>query len=377
MNILNNIDDEIEKELTYPSHKNAIINSRVATYNVAYGSYSFLKNVWNTYGEFDNTVVGDTNYHKYVGVCEGIVKNYGDEKPKHKDFCMKLVRNLGHHYSNPKYYKPNRDRCHILYNWIYNKKNDYKKSNDIIPKCFEDYTDFMKHVNVNHMCSYESYNNVYEDPIKMTILDIFNDNMHNIIPILKGEYDADEFSPQNFVCECVKIYRNIYNTYCANTDQREGKENITCAKLKALKTTYDNYLLRNAAIKNKIPSLDADDNEYSNKCKSKAKGLESFTVSPGRVETFSQSREVSGRNTDSFTPSVQDPDENTGRSMSSTVSTAFSPGGNWIRSGFRGSRGRINDNLYVDRENYLFFNELQGENISSYDTRYNIGYGSS
>ncbi|SCO65493.1 VIR protein [Plasmodium vivax] len=38
MNILNNIDDEIEKELTYPSHKNAIINSRVATYNVAYGS---------------------------------------------------------------------------------------------------------------------------------------------------------------------------------------------------------------------------------------------------------------------------------------------------------------------------------------------------
>ncbi|SCO65455.1 VIR protein [Plasmodium vivax] len=38
MNIFNNIDDQIEKELSYPSHKNAIINSRVATYNVAYGS---------------------------------------------------------------------------------------------------------------------------------------------------------------------------------------------------------------------------------------------------------------------------------------------------------------------------------------------------
>ncbi|SCO65492.1 Plasmodium vivax Vir protein, putative [Plasmodium vivax] len=142
-----------------------------------------------------------------------------------------------------------------------------------------------------------------------------------------------------------------------------------------------------------MPSLDADENEYSYKCISKAKGLESVAVSPGCVEAFSQSREVSGINTDSFTPSAQDPDENTGRSMSSTLSTAigtmagassvlallykFSPGGNWIRSGFRGSRGRINDNLYVDRENYLFFNELQGENISSYDTRYNIGYGSS
>ncbi|CAG9474586.1 unnamed protein product [Plasmodium vivax] len=156
---------------------------------------------------------------------------------------------------------------------------------------------------------------------------------------------------------------------------------------------YDYYFLRDEVLKNKIPSLDADDNEYSNKCKSKATGLESVTVSPRRVEAFSQTREVSGRNTDSFTPSAQDPDVNTGRSISSTVSTAvgtmagassvlallykFSPGGNWIRSGFRGSRGRINDNLYVDRENDLFFNELQGENISSYDTRYNVGYGTS
>ncbi|KMZ77098.1 hypothetical protein PVIIG_06095 [Plasmodium vivax India VII] len=285
-------------------------------------NYSFLNNVWNTYVEFDNTVKDDTNYNKYEGVCEPIVKNYGDEKAKHKDFCMKLVRNLGCYNSDPKYYNPKSDRCHILYNWIYNEKNNYKNSNEIITKCFNDYIRLMSLVPGKHKCSFDSYNAIYDEPVKMTILDIFNDNMHNIIPILMGEQEKDKFSAQNFVCECVKIYRYIYNSHCAIKHPREGKREKTCEMLRKLKFIYDTYLLSDERLKNKIPSLDADDNEYSNKCKSKAKGLESFTVSPGRVETFSQSREVSGRNTGSFTPSAQDPDENTGRSMSSTVSTA-------------------------------------------------------
>ncbi|SCA60367.1 VIR protein [Plasmodium vivax] len=36
INIFNNLDNEIEKELFYPSHKNAITNSNLETYNVAY-----------------------------------------------------------------------------------------------------------------------------------------------------------------------------------------------------------------------------------------------------------------------------------------------------------------------------------------------------
>ncbi|KMZ83432.1 hypothetical protein PVBG_05944 [Plasmodium vivax Brazil I] len=38
VNIYNNLDDEIEKELFYPSNKNAIINSSLQRYNVGYGS---------------------------------------------------------------------------------------------------------------------------------------------------------------------------------------------------------------------------------------------------------------------------------------------------------------------------------------------------
>ncbi|KMZ76749.1 hypothetical protein PVIIG_05607 [Plasmodium vivax India VII] len=38
INIYNNLDDEIEKELFYPSNKNEIINSSLERYNVGYGS---------------------------------------------------------------------------------------------------------------------------------------------------------------------------------------------------------------------------------------------------------------------------------------------------------------------------------------------------
>ncbi|SCO65474.1 Plasmodium vivax Vir protein, putative [Plasmodium vivax] len=38
INLLNNLDDEIEKELFYPNHKTAITNSSLKIYNVAYGS---------------------------------------------------------------------------------------------------------------------------------------------------------------------------------------------------------------------------------------------------------------------------------------------------------------------------------------------------
>ncbi|VUZ99395.1 PIR protein [Plasmodium vivax] len=347
--------------------------------------YSFLKEIWKVYDEFDNTVEGDAHYYKYEGVCQPIVNNYGDEQANDKNFCMKLVRNLGYHYSDPKYYKPNRDRCHILYNWIYNKKNNYKNPNEIITNCFDDYIKIMRHVKANNICSYDLYKSVYEDPMKMTILDIFNDNVKNIKTILMDKYDTGEFSPQNFVCEFVKIYKNIHNTYCATTDQREGKAKITCEKLKELKITYDNYLLRDEVIKNKIPSLD-NDNEYSNKCKSKTKELKAVTLNPGGVETFPQSREDSGRNIGSFTPSAQDPDENTGGSMSRTVSTAlgtvagassiltllykFTPGRNWIHSGIRGSRGRINSNIYSEEPNQLLFNGMEHNDFNSY----NIGY---
>ncbi|KMZ95762.1 hypothetical protein PVMG_05361 [Plasmodium vivax Mauritania I] len=82
--------------------------------------------------------------------------------------------------------------------------------------------------------------------------------------------------------------------------------------LKTIKIIYDSYLLRDAALKHKIPSLDADDNEYSNKCISKAKGLESVTASGKSEETSSQSREDLGRNRDSSLFPRDVIDENTG-----------------------------------------------------------------
>ncbi|CAG9474568.1 unnamed protein product [Plasmodium vivax] len=355
-------------------------------------NYSFLNKVWNTYFEFDKTVIEDTNSHRYEGVCELILKNFGEEKIMLKDFCMKLLRNLGHYDVKKSFFNPSYDRCHILYNWIYNVKNNYKYSDEIITECFKDYFNVMSHNPDKHKCSYDSYNNFYESPIKMTILDIFNDNVKNILTILMDNHDKDEFSPQKFVCEFVKIYKNIHNTYCANRHPMEGKGENTCKKLRELKFIYDTYLLKDERLKNKIPSLDAYDNVYSNKCISQAKGLESDTVSRGSEKTYSTFSQDPDGNAEISLPSREISDENPGGSMSPTVSTAlgtvagassvlallykFTPGRRWMHSGFGRKNGRINNDLYGEGPNEILFGGFQGEDMSSYNARYNIGYGS-
>ncbi|CAI7724173.1 PIR protein [Plasmodium vivax] len=354
--------------------------------------YSFLSKVLKAYDEFDS--IGDiyTNQHKYLPVCELIMSRISGNVMNHKNFCMKLLRNLGHYDADTNFFNPSYARCNILYNWIYNTIENSETANELIIKCFQDYIYIMSSLPSQYKCSYDAFNSLYLEPRKITILKIFDDNIGDIIDKLNEEHSSTHSPSKEFVCECVKIYRNIYNSYCAIRYPKEGKAKSTCDMLTTLKNIYDSYLLRDAALKNKIPSLDADDNEFSNKCISQAKGLEAVAFSPGHSESFSQTREASGRNRASFTPLAQDSDENTGGSMSPSVSTAlgtvagassilallykFTPGRRWIHSGFGRQSGRIDNNLYAEGPNELLFQGYESEDMSSYNARYNIGYGS-
>ncbi|KMZ95738.1 hypothetical protein PVMG_05337 [Plasmodium vivax Mauritania I] len=272
--------------------------------------------------EFDNTLKGDTNYNNYEGVCEGIVKNYGEEKAKHKDFCMKLVRNLGCYNLNTKYYNPNNDRCIILYNWIHNTKKNYIHSDEIITKCFNDYIEFMDRTIGNYMCSYDSYNAIYEDPIKMTILDIFNNNMQNIKRKLMEEREKGKFSAQNFVCGSVNIYRKMYRNYCNDQNARDKEHKNTCDQLNALRTIYNSYIFQNVDLKNKIPALDDREEEFWDKCKSDEKLPEKAVVAGPEEPTLQHSYRDEGESTPQAMPYEVDNVEKQVNPTSSTVSTA-------------------------------------------------------
>ncbi|GAB69701.1 hypothetical protein PCYB_004500, partial [Plasmodium cynomolgi strain B] len=223
------------------------------------GKYPFLQTVWDTYNEFDIPIQEtDRGSENYARVCEKIVENYNELDANHKEFCRKLVRNLGcynykNEYSNPLHYQ-----CHILYNWIYNQIKKYGELDDIITKCFNNCISLMNFTGVKHKCSYDLYNTVYKDPIKMTIIDIFNNNMQNIINklIIEHEYD-NEASAQNFLCEFVNLYKVIYGKHCKDKNERDTYDKITCYMLESFRDSYTYYFYYNEKIVKKyyIPSL--------------------------------------------------------------------------------------------------------------------------
>ncbi|KMZ77243.1 hypothetical protein PVIIG_05196 [Plasmodium vivax India VII] len=236
---------------------------------------------------------------------------------------MKLVRNLGCYYSDPKYYNPNNDRCIILYNWIYNTKKKYKHSNEIITECFNDYIHLMSHVPGNHKCSYDSYINFYEEPIKMTILDIFNNNIQNIIIKLMGGYGNDNFSAQNFVCECVKLYKEMEKQYCTKKIGMDNKSVQTCQMLKSFKTTYMEFFYKKLDKNDNIPSLYNVEDEYTNKCLSNKIELPKGDPTYDNVHALSSLPEDADEKKNEFSSPQPYNNEKTDSSMSSTVSTAI------------------------------------------------------
>ncbi|SCA81923.1 Plasmodium vivax Vir protein, putative [Plasmodium vivax] len=183
------------------------------------------------------------------------------------------------------------------------------------------------------------------------------------------------------------LYSWIYNSI----DENKITENIVdkCFEM------YTNLMKDKGYVQNcsKL-SYDIDNNCFEINSPDESKSLLAINRRGSPVHAVGEDLAESAEGLDgSLSVNLPAPFESTDSSMKKNITTTigtaagatsllvllykFSPGGNWIRYGFRGSRGRINDNLYVDRENDLFFNELQGENISSYDVRYNVGYGSS
>ncbi|SCA81931.1 VIR protein [Plasmodium vivax] len=322
----------------------------------------------------------------YDIVCNQFMTKLDDHKEENKKFCLKLIRNLGRYsLGHPPYFNPNYDRCKILYYWIYNSVRKDKISDAIINECFQDYIEFMKGIHIEPRCSYFSYNDMYEEPMNIIKLDIFQSNINIIQSKLNGEYVSTNFPLRKYICECIMIYKEMKPIYCPKSDAKSEKSNKTCEMLDTFKKTYESYLSSTQKENYKIKSLDKDEVEYLAMCKQdKPRSL----LTPEGHGTLSELTSLSGvgaKDTDEMllyegaktnaadrlTHSTDVNVENQGSSMSRTVSTAFgtvagttsilallykfSPGGNWIRSGIRGSRGRISNNLYADQPNELFY----------------------
>ncbi|GAB69872.1 hypothetical protein PCYB_006210 [Plasmodium cynomolgi strain B] len=225
--------------------------------------YPFLDDVWNTYKIFDNAVEDDKNL--YNSLCNLNLENLCVELSEYQDFCKKLMRNLGYFSLEPKGKQLSSKRCYILYNWIYNSIDENNITENIVNKCFEAYKNYMNKTGSPIICEnilkYEIY-----DPRKIILINVFSDNKDVIInTLIDMEKNIINNPRHNFVCECVKIYKEMNEKYCRYLDKE--KKRSTCSILSAFKEEYKIYFFDEDYEKYKIPSLDNIVQDLSTKCR--------------------------------------------------------------------------------------------------------------
>ncbi|KMZ89762.1 hypothetical protein PVMG_04592 [Plasmodium vivax Mauritania I] len=218
--------------------------------------YPFLNEVSYVYDKFNSNEYADLNEGLYDSLCHTIIRSVNENVVKYKDVCKKLMRNLEYFTLNLIYYEISSDRCNILFHWLYNLLDKGNFTYDIIDKCFETYDDhILKKGNTNMKCFYYKDNKLYE-PTKITLLDIFDNNMNNIEKLLKTEREEIKFLCRKFVCECLKIYKYMNETYCLKSSEKSPKHTDTCLKLSLFSSSYNIFNSKLVGIDPKIPSLD-------------------------------------------------------------------------------------------------------------------------
>ncbi|SCA81829.1 Plasmodium vivax Vir protein, putative [Plasmodium vivax] len=355
-------------------------------------NYAFLQEHSTLYDKFDGDVESDPKDSTYDLLCSQHISSLNENVIKHKNFCKKLMRNLGHFSHNPELHSFTSESCNILNYWVYNSKKKHDIPEKIINKVFGEYSGMLKYSNTIRGCSYHSYDTIYEDPMIAIVLNIFNTYIGDVRDALMNRDASTHMPALKFVCDCVKIYKNEKFKYCSNNNPKDPKHQKNCEEFNAFKFAYTSYLFGQSDLVKKIPSLDNIDKEYSSICGQFEETTVNVKLPTLNVPVVSSS-DGDSVDTEHETSSPKPINvETRNNPISSTVSTSlgavagassvlallykFTPGGNWIRSGIGGNRRRINSNLYEDGPNELLFDGFEGRDMSSYNTRYNVGYGS-
>ncbi|SCA60365.1 VIR protein [Plasmodium vivax] len=346
--------------------------------------YPFLNEVWTTYNGFNKDVVDDEDKSKYSVLCKQIIEGSKMDLSIHTQICMKLMRNLGYFSLDPEYYQLSRERCNILYNWIYNLINKKKITDKVIDKCFEMYDFEMKSKRNDKKCYHYRDIKLYE-PINITLLDIFNDKMPIIKTTLKDVNIPNRVRGRNYVCECLKIYKLMNDKYCSKGKEKTADNLSTCIKLGNFKDSYKLYLYDESDFRTIIPSLDNLDEDLLVKCSDKEEKLQLVSIGLGTPEGYqehSSTEDVEGAKPYlGMDTTLGNEDSPMRKTITTTIGTfagassllallyKFTPAGRLVNPKLR-TTGIINNNLYSDDANGMLFNGNEHDGFNSY----NIGY---
>ncbi|KMZ83181.1 hypothetical protein PVBG_05786 [Plasmodium vivax Brazil I] len=283
----------------------------------------FLKNVWDKIDDFDKDIENDSPKSDYISTCSYFFRPWNGGKDKHEEFCMKLVRNLGHRSNNMDFLKHPRERCNYLNIWLYNSMKKEEIPEDIITGCFGDYSHMMSKIKEYPRCSYYSYDTNYVEPINIIKLQNFHHNVNTIHDILIKERDTQDRNSQycyaqRYANECVKIYRDMLNNFCSRNRSLSTQNDKTCSELETFNNIYTNYLFKKGDIYKKIPDLSSSENEKHFLCQTNEQAPEAGLIPGSRQEAGRVSE--SGPEHGSESHGVEQSDKNIPFNTTSVVS---------------------------------------------------------
>ncbi|SCO65482.1 hypothetical protein PVT01_030029700 [Plasmodium vivax] len=326
--------------------------------------YPYLDNIVLAYKEYDETVgEGDNLYEFY----RNEMTYHGEDKNKYTDISVKLLRNLttllGDTYKGLDKY----EYCIYLYHWIYYR---IKKSgiNDILLSTV--YTEFenKKHNEIKNICPYYKYSNIFAKSHEIIKLDIFYNNITAIINILKNKDQSNNCRFQEFIYNCVNIYKNVNNKYCL-TDERNTTYKDICDIAKNFHTVYTSYILNNLwEIKIDVPSSDYI-NDKSNTKPTYVVGCSSHG---NQEESNSNNNDQPDSTVLHNVPKILG--TLAGISSFMAISYKFTPFRKFLQ--LRRGAASLSNSLNENEPTNLINNESDPWNGSTNNTKYNIGYGS-
>ncbi|KMZ76635.1 hypothetical protein PVIIG_06402 [Plasmodium vivax India VII] len=204
--------------------------------------YPFLNEVWTFYNELDKTL-NETDNGAYSQGCSTLRIYENVRINEQKNTCTRLFKNT-FLLSNRDYRTDDFNKyCDILYIWLYFEIQKYNLNAQIINQIFQGSINAaQKKSRTKFSCPYFSYNEKLEEPEKLIKLRIFQYNTSTIKNILNNINHPDNCSCLEYVYECINIYYDMNNKFCAKPEDINITYKGTCDILKNFNSNYSSYI---------------------------------------------------------------------------------------------------------------------------------------
>ncbi|KMZ76833.1 hypothetical protein PVIIG_05405 [Plasmodium vivax India VII] len=252
--------------------------------------YPFFTNIWTFYEEFEKHLDDDDKWLKYENICKATLGPTDMKNEKYVNFCIKLIRNLVSPSDYTKVHSPRGERCNSLNYWIYHNLEDLKLSQKFINDIFTESEDLINGYTNKRICL-NLYNESLKESQKIIKLLYLQDNIEIFLKKMKNKGDEDYCICENYIYECVNIYKSMSKLYCSNEDDRLKNHKSTCGALTAFKDAYMAFLFTEEDMSNKIPSLIEDNANNLIKCEPKEKKIEFQAVEDGYIQDYQEEEE--------------------------------------------------------------------------------------